>query len=158
MEKENNIKNEDTWQQLVTWVVSNFRPGELIAHSLLKEKFMLASPEKDEYETTQDLKEALNIVQFEYMTLIDKMRWDILKEHKFYMNSVRGEGYTFLMPCDQVKYAYETTIRDIKKTIQDGALIATNRRFDNTTQEGVTKDNDLIAKMGMMKQLFTGIK
>ena len=146
----------DGWFSLIGEIASNFGDGKLIAHEWLKEKFGLKKLELEDFENVSDFLKAIEIQQFSYMSLVDKLRWDLLKEYKMYIRNVRGEGYEILRPEDQTQYGYDSFIDDVKKAIRIAGLIMNNVQPVDLTQQ--SKDNDLRAKFGIMKQMLSSIK
>lgn len=146
----------DGWLELLSEIADRFGDGSLIKHEWLKEKFGLKELVLKDYETVSDFLKAIEIQQFAYMTLIDKLRWELLKEYKMYIRNVRGEGYEILRPQDQTQYGYDSFIDDVKKAIRIAGLIMNNVQKVDLTQQA--KDNDLRAKFGIMKQMLSSIK
>ena len=132
----------DGWLGLLAEIADKFGDGSLIKHEWLKEKFGLKELALEDYETVSDFLKAIEIQQFAYMSLVDKLRWELLSEYKMYIRNIRGEGYEILRPEDQTQYGYDSFIDDVKKV--------------DLTQQA--KDNDLRAKFGIMKQMLSSIK
>jgi hypothetical protein len=90
------------------------------------------------------------------MQIVDAVRWELLKQEKMYIKSVRGEGYEVIRPEEQVQYGYDEFVKDIKKAIREAGLIMNNVIAVDLAQQ--SKDNDLRAKFGAMKQMLGNIK
>ena len=146
----------DAWSILLSEIVANYGDGKLIQHEWLKEKFGLKKLVLNEFETVDDFLKAIEIQQFSYMTLVDKLRWQMLEDYKAFIKNQRGEGYIILRPEDQTQYGYDSFIDDIKKAIRVAGLIMNN--VQPVSMEQQSKDNDLRAKFGMMKQMLSSIK
>lgn len=146
----------DGWFSLLEEISAKFGNGNLIAHEWLKDKFGFKKPELDEYESVDDFLKAVELQQFAYMSLVDKLRWDLLKEYKMYIRNIRGEGYEILRPEDQTQYGYDSFVDDVKKAIRLAGLIMNNVQMVDPAQQA--KDNDLRAKFGVMKQMLGSIK
>lgn len=146
----------DGWLGLLAEIADKFGDGSLIKHEWLKEKFGLKELALEDYETVSDFLKAIEIQQFAYMSLVDKLRWELLSEYKMYIRNIRGEGYEILRPEDQTQYGYDSFIDDVKKAIRVTGLIMNNVQKVDLTQQA--KDNDLRAKFGIMKQMLSSIK
>ena len=146
----------DGWVKFLGELAAIYGEGNLIPHDWLKEKFGLKKLELSDFETVDDFVEALNRQQFAYMQVVDSVRWELLKQEKMYMRSVRGEGYEIVRPNDQVQYGYDSFIEDIKKAIREANMIMSNVLQVDLSQQA--KDNDLRAKFGIMRQMLSSIK
>lgn len=146
----------DRWLEFLGEIADKYGDGSLIKHEWLKDKFGLKELALEDYETVSDFLKAIEIQQFAYMSLVDKLRWELLKEYKMYIRNVRGEGYEILRPQDQTQYGYDSFIDDVKKAIRVAGLIMNNVQQVNFAQQA--KDNDLRAKFGIMKQMLSSIK
>lgn len=146
----------DAWSGLLSEIVANYGDGKLIQHEWLKDKFGLKKLSLKDFETVDDFLKGIEIQQFSYMTLVDKMRWQMLEEHKCYIKNQRGEGYIILRPEDQTRYGYDSFVDDMKKAIRIAGLIMNN--VQPVDMEQKAKDNDLRAKFGVMKQMLASIK
>ena len=146
----------DGWLGLLGEIADKFGDGSLIKHEWLKDKFGLKELAIEDYETVSDFLKAIEIQQFAYMSLVDKLRWELLSEYKMYIRNIRGEGYEILRPEDQTQYGYDSFIDDVKKAIRVAGLIMNNVQKVDLTQQA--KDNDLRAKFGIMKQMLSSIK
>ena len=146
----------DGWMSLMAEIADVYGDGSMIKHEWLKEKFGLKELLLEDYENVKDFLKAIEIQQFAYMSLVDKLRWDLLKEFKVFLRNQRGEGYYILRPSDQCQYGYDSFIDDVKKAIRVANLIMTNVQPVDMTQQA--KDNDLRAKFGVMRQMLGSIK
>ena len=146
----------DGWAKFLGELAAIYGEGNLIPHDWLKEQFGLKKLELSDFETVDDFVEALNRQQFAYMQVVDSVRWELLKQEKMYMRSVRGEGYEIVRPNDQVQYGYDSFIEDIKKAIREANMIMSNVLQVDLSQQA--KDNDLRAKFGIMRQMLSSIK
>ncbi|MDP2235013.1 MAG: hypothetical protein Q8J88_01145 [Bacteroidales bacterium] len=145
---------ENEWEKLIDGLVENFQPDELITHEYIKSKFLIVAPEYEEFESVTEFIEAINLQQFEYMSLIEKLRLDVLDRHKLYMSNIRGFGYKFLKPSEQTTYAREKAIDAVKKELNRGLLILKNIRHDSLTMEERKRNSDEMAKLGQLKQML----
>ena len=146
----------DGWMSLMSEIADTYGNGGMIKHEWLKEKFCLKGLQLEDYDSVNDFLKAIEIQQFSYMTLVDKLRWDLLKEYKMFLRNQRGEGYYILRPSDQCQYGYDSFIDDIKKAIHVANLIMNNVQPVDMAQQA--KDNDLRAKFGIMRQMLGSIK
>jgi len=145
---------EQEWEKLMENLSVKFNYGEIITHQYLKKVFFLADPDFEEFETQEEFVEAINLVQFEYMSLVDKLRWDMLKKYKLYLRNIRGDGYTFLLPEEQTDFAQKQTMESVKKEMKRGILILKNIKFNSLSQEDKRKNADELAKFGQLQQLL----
>jgi len=149
-------KGTDAWESFKGELAASFQPGDLITHDFLKQKFNFKEITFDDYEDESAFITAIGLQQFNYMSLIDHLRWEMLEDYKVFLRNIRGEGYSFLQPGDQVQYAYDTAISSIRKEISEADLIMTNVMSVDAEQQKA--DNDARAKFAMMKQLLKGLR
>lgn len=147
---------QDGWNAFVAEIAANFGDGNLISHEYLKQKFGLSAIKLHDFDDVEEFIEALEEQQWAYMTCIDALRWELLKQEKMFMRNIRGEGYEILRPEDQVKFGYDEFVKDIKKAINEAGLIMNNVKPVNLEQQA--KDNDMRSKFGIMKQMLEAIK
>lgn len=86
---------EDTkngFEGLEEEILSTFKDGQLISHEWMKSKFGIIPLCWDDYKDVQKLFQAKDKQQFDYMTLVDKLRWDMLKRKKCYLKNIYGDG------------------------------------------------------------------
>lgn len=148
-------KGTDAWESFKAEIAANFQPGELITHEFLKQKFNFKEITFADCEDTVEFIKSIELQQFAYMALIDALRWDLLKEYQLFLRNIRGEGYSFLPPTDQVKYAFDTAVNQIRKEINEANLIMTNVMSVDAEQQKA--DNDARARFAMLKQLLRGL-
>jgi hypothetical protein len=146
------------WEKLIDKLSEKFEPGELISHDYLKRVLFIDNPKFEDFETQSEFVEALNLVQFEYMSLVDKLRWDILDRHKLYLRNIRGDGYVFLIPAEQTEFAKAQTMDTIRKELKRGFLILQNIRFAALSQDQKRMNADEMAKLGQLSQLLKVLK
>ena len=145
----------DAWEDFKAEIASSFKPGAIITHDFLKSKFNFKQASFSDYADEAQFVMAVELQQFAYMSLIDALRWDLLSEYKLYLRSIRGEGYSFLPPTEQVAYAYDSSLKAIRKEIREASLIMAN--VMSTDAEQQKKDNDARAKFAFLKQLMRGL-
>ena len=91
------------------------------------------------------------------MNLVDRLRWQLLEDFKMFIKNIRGDGYIILQPKEQVQYAFDSLISDFNKSLKEATAIMGNvRKYSDFEQQA--KDSDIRAKIGMMKQMFQGIR
>lgn len=146
----------DGWMSLLNEIVEQFGDGKLIPHDWLKTKFGLKKLSLKDFNAVEDFLKGLEIQQFAYMSLVDKLRWQLLEEYKSYIKNQRGDGYIILRPEDQTQYGYDSFVDDVKKAIRVAGLIMNNVQQVNMEQQ--RKDNDLRAKFGVMRQMLSSIR
>lgn len=157
MEKETIEIDSDGWNSLLSEIAANYADGSLIKHEWLKEKFGLKKIILGDYDSVEDFIKAIDTQQFCYMSLVDRLRWQLLSDYKMFIKNIRGDGYTIIQPKEQVQYAYDCLTADIKKALKEATAIISNvRRFNDFEQQA--KDADTRSRIGMMKQMFSGIK
>ena len=157
MEKETIEIGSDGWNSLLSEIAANYADGSLIKHEWLKEKFGLKKIILGDYESVEDFIKAIDTQQFCYMSLVDRLRWQLLSDYKMFIKNIRGDGYTIIQPKEQVQYAYDCLTADIKKALKEATAIMGNvRKYSDFEQQA--KDSDIRAKIGMMKQMFQGIR
>ena len=146
----------DAWVSLLGEIAANYSDGTLIPHEWLRQKFGLKELSLEDFDTTEDFIEGLKRQQFTYMSMVDKLRWQLLEDEKMYIRNIVGDGYQILQPKEQTKYGYNEFIRMIKKAIRESDMIMNNVR--SVPPEQQYKDNDLRAKCSIMKQMFNAVK
>ena len=146
----------DAWVSLLGEIASNYADGTLIPHEWLKHKLGIKQLRPEDFASIDDFVEGLKRQQFTYMSMIDKLRWQLLEDWKMYMKNIIGEGYTIIQPKEQVKYGYDEFVRTIKKAIRESTLIINNVR--SVPYEQQYKDNDIRAKHSILKQMLQSIK
>lgn len=146
----------DGWMSLLGEIAVQYGDGKLIKHEWLKDKFGLKVLRLGDFETVDDFLKSIDLQQFAYMSLVDKLRWNLLEEYKMYIKNQRGEGYIILRPEEQTQYGYDSFVDDVKKAIRVAGLIMNNVQKIDVAQQA--KDNDLRAKFGVMKQMLGSIK
>lgn len=148
--------DEEVWADLLDEIAADYSHGEIITHAMLKKRFGLALPDKDEYVDSAEFIEALQCHQFAYMTLVDKLRWQLLADKKYYMRNIRGEGYQVIQPREQVKFGFDSFIENVREAIRKAHLIMNNVRMVPSEQR--SKDNELRAKCNIIKQMLLNIR
>lgn len=144
------------WQNLLTEIAARYSDGTIIPHDWLKHKFGLEDLRLEDYATVDDFLEGNKLQQFAYMSLIDRLRWQLLEREKMYLKNEKGEGYYILNPKDQTTYGYDEMVRTIKTAIRQASLIMNNVLAVPSEQQ--SKDNDLRAKFGILKSLMANFK
>lgn len=157
MEKETIEIGSDGWNALLSEIAANYADGSLIKHGWLRGKFGIKPLNIDDFETVEDFLKSLDMQQFLYMSLVDRLRWQMLDDYKMFIRNVRGLGYAIIQPKEQVQYAYDRLTSDIKKAFREATAIMVNvRRYTDFEQQA--KDADARAKIGLMKTMFSGIR
>lgn len=149
---------EEQWKKLMADIADKYQPGELIPHHYLRKVFVITTPSFDEFESQDEFIEAVQLQQFEYMSLVEKLRDDILDEFKMYMKNVRGDGYTFLIPEEQTEYAKARTMQGIRKEMKRGFAIMQNVRFNSLTTDKKRQNADELAKLGQLQHLLKAFR
>lgn len=58
--------------------------------------------------------------EFEYLNALDHIRTELLEDNCMYLDNKMGEGYTILMPVDQVDKAVEKHMRKMQACLRKG--------------------------------------
>lgn len=146
----------DAWVSLLAEIASNYSDGTLIPHEWLRRKFGLKQLQLKDFDTVEDFIEGLKRQQFTYMSMTDKLRWQLLEDYKMYIKNIIGEGYAVIPPQEQTKYGYDEFLKSVRKAIRESDLIMNNVRF--VPDEQRHKDNDIRAKCSILKQMLQSIK
>lgn len=149
-------ENFEAWDSLLSEIAANYANGELISHVWLKKKFGLAELKLEQFDSVGDFIEGLQLQQFSYMSLIDTLRWKLLESERLYIRNVRGDGYVIVKPSQQTSFGFSEFLKDIKKAMRETDLIINNVREVSPEQQ--SKDNDIRARYGIMKQMLSEIK
>lgn len=137
---------------LIEDIITNHSDGSLISHEWLRKRSGIETPIISEYADTKEFLEVFQVSQFAYMSLVDSIRWELLKKENMYLKNERGDGYVILNPNDQVQFGYDRFQDKLHKLIKETNLIMTNTRAVNLDQQA--KNNDLRAKYSMMKMML----
>lgn len=138
-------------------LIENFDDGQEISHEWLKAKFGIIRPSfKDLGYDIDEYVKVLDNLQFVYMSAIDKLRQDLLKNKQCYLCSVWGRGYKILPKEEQSKYGYDQMVKKLKETIKEGVAIISNVRPLPMMEQ--SKHYDLLAKAEQIREVFKNIK
>ena len=137
--------------------VASFDEGQLIPHKWLKEKFGLPKLAFEDYDKDVDAYiEAIQLQQFTYMAMVDKLREDLLKNKQCCLRNVWGNGYVIVPSNEQASYGYDQMISDIKKALKQGSDIINNVR--PLPMEEQSKYYDTLAKLAKVRDVFANLK
>jgi hypothetical protein len=149
---------EEQWVKLMNKLIEKYQPGDLIPHFVMRKMLFIETPNYNDFETQYEFVEAIQLMQFEYMSLVEKLRTDILDTHKLYLKNVRGDGYAFLPTNEQTDYAKQRTMDGIRKEMKRGITIMQNIRFAALTQEQKKSNADELAKIAQLQHLMKAFK
>lgn len=144
--------SEQNWDYIAETVLEN-NVGDLITHSFLKDLFRLQMPLISNFTNQFDFLEHLRDYDFAYMSLVDKLRTDLLKNHNVYLKNIRGDGYILMPSQEQTDFAMKYINNGIKKAINEGLNILQHTKLDSLTQEQRQKNADSIARASLLKQI-----
>ena len=150
---------EDTkngFEGLEEEILSTFKDGQLISHEWMKSKFGITPLCWDDYKDVQKLFQAKDKQQFDYMTLVDKLRWDMLKRTKCYLKNIYGDGYVIVPKEEQAEYGFTQTMKEIKESLRKGALIIGNVR--PLPMFAVSSYNDIKSRFSTIKSVLSALK
>lgn len=138
-------------------LVANFDEDQLISHKWLKEKFGLPKLSFEDYgKDVNAYIEAIQLQQFTYMAMVDKLREDLLKNKQCCLRNVWGNGYVIVPSNEQASYGYDQMINDIKKALKQGQDIINNVR--PLPMEEQSKYYDTLAKLAKVRDVFANLK
>lgn len=157
-QRETILPDSPEWLILIERVVGEFEIGQLIPHEWLRQMFDLKELNMKHFPDSKSFIMAIQEQQFEFMSLFDQLRKDVLKNHSFLLVNIRGQGYRIIHPKDQTQYAYDQLIKDINKSFREANEIMTHVRTNIIDEEQKVKDRTLFSKMGTFKQLFQGFR
>lgn len=140
------------WESIINIILKN-KHGDLITHSFLKDLFGLKVPIFANYLSQIEFMEHLKDYEFAYMSMVDKLRNELLQKHNVYLRNIRGDGYILLPSNKQTDYAMKFINNGIKKSIRDGLEILQHIKLDSLTQEERQKNSDSIARASLLKQI-----
>ena len=143
-------------KNLATEIVEQFEDGQLIPHKWLRKRCGIEQLKYEDYETQFDFIEALQMQQFQYMSICTEIRTILLEDFNCYFKNDRGDGYVILNPKDQAQFGYDRFQDKMHKLMKETSLIMNNVRTVNKEQQA--KDNDLRAKYAAMKMMLESIK
>ena len=144
-----------TMDELAAKIVAEFAPGELISHDYMMGLFNLKYPQIVGYKSTDTFLTDYQTTQFKYMTAIDKLRDELLDKEMYYLRNIRGDGYVLLPPKDQVQFAFDRCLDQVKKEFRIAKDIVLHIRTDAIPVEQQSKNHDLIAKLSNLQQIFS---
>lgn len=148
--------NSNEWVSILDEIQLKFADGSLISHDFLKMKFGTQIPKFSDYETVDQFVKAIDVQRFQYLDMVDLLRDRLLKDRKIYIINVLGEGYIVIQPQDQVKYAYESFFKKVRKLIGETTLIMKNVRQVSLEQQST--DNTIKAKYNALKNMIKTAK
>ena len=138
-------------------LVANFDENQHISHKWLKEKFGLPKLSFEDYgKDVNSYIEAIQLQQFTYMAMVDKLREDLLKNKQCCLRNVWGNGYVIVPSNEQASYGYDQMISDIKKALKQGQDIINNVR--PLPMEEQSKYYDTLAKLAKVRDVFANLK
>lgn len=149
------MTEKESWDSVLDWIANNYEYEQIIEHKALKELLLIKEPRLEEFDTVDDFIKARDLIQFEYMSLVQKLKKDLLIQHKLCLWSSFGQGYFILVPNMQAETAYTQAIKDIKKIFRDTFSIMTNVR-DYQDREKQRNEADMISKFSMIQQIVKG--
>ena len=141
---------------LMAEIADKFSDGALIPHEWLRKKFGIKDPSMADCENEEDFIARLREQQFLYMGCIDQLRWAMLQKEQMYLKNEWGDGYSILLPTEQVSFGYNEFVKTIKKAAKEADAIINNVR--PVPDINAAKDNDLRARFGMMRDMLASIK
>ncbi|MBK5722133.1 hypothetical protein JGH11_14745 [Dysgonomonas sp. Marseille-P4677] len=148
--------NSNSWLSLIEEINNTYNPGDIILHEWLKDRFHLQKPRFKDYYNEDDFIRGVGLYNLDYLTLIDTLREQLLKDCKICLRSIRNEGYSIIPPKEQVKYGYDIFIKELKSLIKKIYAIMNNVRPVSATQRAIA--NDKIARFSLIKQMLSGLK
>ena len=138
-------------------LVASFDEDQLISHKWLKEKFGLPKLSFENYDKNVDAYiEAIQLQQFTYMAMVDKLREDLLKNKQYCLRNVWGNGYVIVPSNEQANYGYDQMMSDIKKALKQGSDIINNVRPLPMVEQ--SKYYDTLAKLAKVRDVFANLK
>lgn len=130
------------------------RIGEVLPHDYFKQLFNIEAPQSSDYENDQDFIHALQIAQFQYMSMMEKLTETLLKDYKTCLKNEKGIGYYILSPEDQLDYGITRTESTVKRKLKKGQSIIINIDHSKVDIKVRKNASDKIAAWSMIKQLF----
>lgn len=156
--KRQSISPESTeWLILIEQVIG-FDIGALIPHEWIRSMFQIRELNVKDFPDSKTFIMAVQEQQFEFLSLFEALRKDVLKNHSYYLINVRGQGYRIIHPNDQSQYAYDMLIKDVNKAFREANDIMTHVKTSAVAEEQKAQDRILFSKMGTFKQLFQGFR
>ena len=152
------VFQDPVWQAKLTAITQNYREGDIISHQKLNEIFGIEEPEFSDFENAIQYKEALQSYQLVRMTLIERLKHDLLVGRQCYLDNVFGEGYRIVPAKDQAATAYKKATRNIHSEFEDGRLAMDNIRQTALNAEEKRRTNDIVSKFALLQTLFENNK
>lgn len=146
--------SEDMWIAAIEHILSRYKDGELISHEQLQ---IILHYKKPEF--TGDIAEyeqALQDAQFVWLSLVDRLKNELLDTYNVSLKNIRGEGYQIIPPKEQTQYATETGIRTIKKELSWMERTITNIRSEALNDTERRENTDAKARLSQLRQMFDG--
>ena len=147
---------DEALKNLATEIVDQFDDGQLIPHKWLRKRCGIEQLRYEDYENQYDFIEALQMQQFQYMSVCTELRTILLEDFNCYFKNDRGDGYVILDPQHQTEFGYDRFQDKLRKLMKETNLIMNNVRAVNKEQQA--KDNDLRAKYAAMKMMLESMK
>lgn len=143
---------KELFDSVLETIVERYKDGEMITHTELKTLMHYKEPvfsgDIDEY------KEALQNAQFVWLSLVERLKDELLEKYSIALKNIRGEGYQLLPPKEQTSYAADNCIKDIRKSISWAERVITNVRYEKLSDAERVENNNAKAKLTQMRQMF----
>jgi len=139
------LKEFPAYRQAVRDFLAEFEYGQTVSHSWLVARFGL--PEADEKMSVASFQAR----QFEWLAAIEAFKSVLLHEHQVMLQSVRGEGYRWVLPSEQTAAATREFERDAGRAFRAVGSRLRNIRASELTDDQRRENVDAIAKVSMLR-------
>jgi hypothetical protein len=130
------------------------RENEVIPHGHFMHMLNIEIPRFDEYDNLDEYISARELMQFNYMSGMQKLIDHMLTNYKIFLKNERGSGYFICSPTEQVKHGIEHTESVVKRKLRKGTKIVINVDYENVDIVIKQKASDKQAAWSMIKSLI----
>lgn len=149
-------RNDSPEWEAILCVFQDSSEGHVFSHDELKKLLGIPKPDPKDFSDSLAFHKAMQRHHFDYWTMIDQLRNDLLERKKLYIVSSYGEGYSVAPASDQVPLAYDKAVNEIERALSSFDTISSNVR--SVSPEIQARDNDLRARMSQVKLITTNLR
>lgn len=100
------------FKQVAEEVAEEFKPGDVVSHKWLNERLELEQPKGKVSFSVWDT------YKFKRCQAIEGLKDILLKDHRIFIDNIKGEGYLVVPAGDQAQTTYRKARKDFGKTVR----------------------------------------
>lgn len=132
------------WRQTVEDISTQFTYGDVITHDWLYEHLHIKKPN---VATEEQWKK----IQFRLLNDVESIKEELLIEHQFYLDSLRGQGYRVVDPNDQTDVAWNKLRKGFRKLFSAAEKALSNVNYDLLTDDSRKSNNNKLACLSSIR-------